>query len=101
MLVLKNIFEDTVKNCVNISITLKKITYHRLSRLTRSIADASMDHLILILKNYYIDVFRPADKEFGKLVLERGLTMACIEISHGVVERCINDKLHGEFNKFI
>ena len=95
---LKIKFEYIYNNCIKESIQINKVYYSPLYHCLKNICENSFDHLAIVLENYYIHCFRPANIEFGRIMLFNDLEETCDQIARGIVERGIRDRLHGPFS---
>ena len=91
---LKNRFEKIVINCVNLSIN-NNVYYKSLYTFLKSL---DLELIPMILNEYYVDIFAPADREFGRILLDNDLHTTCDYISHKIIIRRTRDKLFGQFN---
>jgi len=91
---LKNRFEKIVINCVNLSIN-NNVYYKSLYTFLKSL---DLELIPMILNEYYIDIFAPADREFGRILLDHDLHTTCDYISHEIIIRRTRDKLFGQYN---
>ena len=94
---LKEKFDRIFKMCVDLSIKDNVIHCVRLKLVLNSIAINNPEYLSRILKGHYIHVFRPAELEFDKYLLETTLNETCHYISYEIVSRGVKDKTEGPF----
>jgi hypothetical protein len=88
-------FEQITMDCVALSKP-KRIYSRKLYIFLKAIKPSPF--LLMILNNYYVHVFRPADQEFSRLLLENDSDIVCSTIAHDIVERKVKDLSDGEFS---
>ena len=88
-------FEQIAMDCVALSKP-NRIYSRKLCNFLKAIKPSPF--LSMILNNYYVHVFRPADQEFSRLLLENDPDIVCSIVAHDIVERKVKDQSEGEFS---
>ena len=89
-------FERITKQCVELSKTKGKIQFIKLYMYIEIIRESV--YLLPILSKYYVHVFRTADKEFQRVILENDIDVTCASIAKDIIIRRLKDDTDGEFS---
>ena len=90
-------FEQIVIECVDESVASKQMIHLPLYNFMKTVP---IEYLPDILSNYYVDIFRPADRDLGQLLSRYESDTALYTLSDKIMFRRIRDEIRGEYSKF-